>query len=342
MMMWLQVAEFFVIIIAALFKMNILPTAILFSIANIFFYIFSAVYVKSLLPQYFPWWKNGSIKIGILNILKAGPLTLGWAMTQGGISALILLISSFLTPAAIPAFTTLRTISNLWMTLINSFTTPMIPEAVRFHATGQLQKLISINNINWVLISAIINLSLIIIYPFIGIIFKIWTAHHLFFDKSLLSLLLATIVVSGMGSFMGAFLSGINTSAYIILSSALRGGIALLLSWILLPIYGTVGLGVAILIAEILVSVLTNFWFFQQIIDKIGGKILLTFWSWISSLCVVLFLISQCFHIGYTNYTYGFTLFMVVFSSILAWHSLDQEIKTRVKSLVLTRIRSSK
>lgn len=339
MMMWLQVAEFFVIILAALFKMSILSTAVLFSIANIFFYIFSAVYVKSLLPQYFPWWRNGQIHIGLINVLKSIPLTLGWGVTQGGSSALVILISAFLTPASVPIFTTLRTISNSWVTLTNSFTTPMLPEAVRFHSSGQWQKLIFMNNVHWVLISIILNLSILIIFPFIGSIFKIWTANHLFFNQPLLSLLLAAIVISSMSAFMSTFLSGINTSGYIILSSVLRGGISLLLSWILLPIYGILSLGIALFLAEICVLILTNFWFFHQIMDKLGGRLLFTIWPWISSTCVVLFLLSQCLHAEYNHYIYCITLFIVTSCGLLAWNNLEPEIKLRLKSLILNRIR---
>lgn len=338
MMMWLQVAEFLVVIIAAYFKISILSTTIIYSAVLVIFYICSAIYVKSLLPMYFPWWQNGELKIGIKDIFNCLPVTFGWMMTQGGLSALVILISAFLSPTAIPAFSTLRTISNLWTTLINSFTTPMIPEAVRFYATNQWQKLTSLNNIHWLLISGLINLSILIIYPFIGMIFNLWTNYRLIFDLDLLNMLLATIVIFGMGAFMNAFLNGINSSAYIMLSSALRGGIALLLGWILLSKYGTFGLGIAIFCAEIIVFILTFFWFFNQIIDKIGGKILLMTWSWVSSLCIVLFLISQCFHLGIHNYIYSLTVTIVILSSIFSWKNLEAEIKIRILSLAKKKL----
>lgn len=338
MMMWLQVALFIALVSAAKLNLTILHTSILFAVTYIIFYTISAVYIKSLLPQYYPWWHNASVKVGITNIFQALPLTFSWIMTQSGLSALVILISAVTGPAAVPVFTAFRTISNLWTTLINSLTQPMIPEAVRFHARGQWQNLVSMNQVYWGLVSTLVNFSLLIIYPFLRIIFGIWTRHHLFFDKPLLNLLLAAIVVSGMSAFMNMFLSGINISGYIIASSIIRGIFVLLAGWILLPIYGTTGLGFAIFMAELLLLGLTVLWFSYQIINRLGGKISMLSWSWLSSLGVVVYLMSQCFW-DYSNFTYCLALFVVIISTTCYWHALDINIKNRIK-LLIRQVRS--
>ena len=340
MMMWLQVALFFAIISAAILKFNVFHTAILFAIVQTGFYISSAIYVKLRLPQYFPWWRDSNYKVGVRNIIYSLPVTAGWMMTQGGISAIVLLISSCLGPAAVPIFTTLRTISNLWTTLINSLTQPMIPELVRFHAKGECKKLITVNKVYWALISSIINLSVILIYPFLGIVFAFWTWHHLSFNKSLLSLMLASIIVMSMGALMNAFLAGINQFSYIVVSSALRGLLVLFLGWLLLPKYGMIGLGFAILIAEFLVLIITNISFSKQVSSNAFVNLKEFFGSvpWLSSLSVIVYLILQGLNLTMSRWIFCLLLTFVVTCSIYSWCKLDNTIKIRIKSILWKRL----
>jgi len=334
MMMWLQVVQFIAIITAAIINLSLVYTAILFSLVQLISYIASAIYIKKALPQYFPWWKNSSPKVGLKNIINSLPQTLGWMMTQGGINGIILLIASFLGPAAVPIFTTLRTISNLWIILINSFTQPVIPDAVRFYATGKPHKLISINQVHGILISGVVNLSLLMIYPFIEKIFTVWTGNHLYFDRILLNLLLATISISGMSALMGAFLAGINNVGYIIISSALRGVLVLILGWALLPKYGMPGLGMAIFIAEILNLLVINIWFLT--LEKGGGKLIMRHleWSWFSTISVTAYLIAQCYKLHYISFIYWTSILMVLTCTLGAWLDLHHTFKSRVIFLI--------
>ena len=336
MMIILQIMLFFAVITSAILKLSILSTSILYTITQVVFYLFSAVYMKSILPEYYPWWKNAQIKVGITDIFNSFSQTLGWIMTQGGLSALIITISAFLGPAAVPAYTTLRTISNLWTTLINSFTQPMIPEMVRFYATADWKRLAAINNIYWVLGTAIVNLSLLVFYPLIHLVFKIWTGNHLHYDKPLLSLLLAAITVSAMSALMNAFFTGINNYSYVLISSALRGLFVLILCWFLLPKVGTLGLGISILLAEILVLIATMFFMYLGILNKSESKI--WGWAWISSASVIIYFISQCFSDKSISIIYYIVLLICLISLFKGWHGLGSNIKARIKSLILRRL----
>ncbi len=332
MMMWLQVVQFIVIIIAAFLNMSIINTAILYSLAQVVFYYASAIYIKIILPEYFPWWKNSSFKFGVKNIINAFPQTIGWVMMQGGVSGLVLLVAAFFGPAVVPVFTTLRTISNLWSTLINSFSQPLIPEAVRFYTTRKPQKLMAVNQVHGILMSAVVNLSILAIYPFIEEIFVIWTGHHLQFNKILLNLLLASISILGVGSLMGTFLAGINHVSYIIISSALRGVLVLALGWFFLHKYGLSGIGLAILISEFLTLIVIGFWYFVLVAQKFNSSIRLAdIWQpCISSLCVIIFLLADCYSLSYINWLYLGSVSIVIACSIYMWWDFDIEIKLRL------------
>ena len=334
MMIILQIMLFFAVISSAIFKLSILYTSILYTLTQVIFYLLSALYMKSILPEYYPWWNNAQIKVGIADIFNSSSQTLGWIMTQGGLSALIITISAFLGPAAVPAYTTLRTISNLWTTLINSFTQPMIPEMVRFYSCADWKKLALINNIYSIFGTAVVNLSLLVFYPLIHLIFKIWTGNHLHFDKPLLSLLLAAITVSGMSALMNAFFAGINNYSYVLLSSALRGLFVLLFCWFLLPKIGTLALGISILLAEMLVLIVTMLYMYLGVLNKtkIWG------WSWLSSVAVIIYFISQCFSERSISSVYYIVLTLSIISVFKGWLGLESNIKARIKSLILRKL----
>jgi len=334
--MGFQVTQFAALIASAVLGLSILQAALLFALVQAGIYVASAVYIRLKLLRFYPWWSGPSRAVGVNDLLRSVPFTLGGILQQGGNSGLVMLVSAFLGPAAVPAFATVRTLSNLWTTLTNVLTTPLLPDVVRFQAKAERQKLLAVHQAHWLLVGSVVNLSILIAYPFLETVYRIWTDSRLSLDKPLLSLLLASVSLAGMGALMTTFLTGINHSGFIITRAALRGGLALLLGALLLPAYGLSGLGFAVFLAEALVLAVTVLWFFRRELTRFGGETTpsLFGWFWLSSGCVVGYLLAESFELAVTNSLYWLALAGVVLGSVFAWRGLDEDIKNRVRSLL--------
>src|SRR5437868_14477856 len=103
-----------------------------------------------------------------------------------------MLVSALSGAASVPLFTTVRTLSNLWTNVTNVLTTPLLPDVVRYHAVGEGQKLVSVNEAYWVLVGTAVNSGVLITYPAIKPLYGYWTAHAVPLDERLLCLLLAS------------------------------------------------------------------------------------------------------------------------------------------------------
>jgi O-antigen/teichoic acid export membrane protein len=335
--MGFQVTQFVALMTAAVLRFDILQATVLFALIQATIYIASAIYIKVKLPRYYPWWVAPSRKVGVFDLLQSLPFTLSGVLQQAGNSGLTMAVGGILGASAIPAFSTARTLSNLWTSVINIITTPLLPDVVRFYEKGEGRKLLAVHQAHGLLISLIVNFSILIAYPFLERAYGIWTNNHLLLNKSLLSLLLATVSLSGMTALMNSFLSGINQLSFVTTIATLRGGLALLLSLFLIPIYQVTGVGIAVFLAEIFVLIITVFWFFKPALAKIATqtKWSVLGWSWLPVCCVVIYLLAECFTFVFSNVVYWTSLGGVLFGNLLVWHGLDVDIKTRVKLLFL-------
>ena len=336
--MGFQLSQFAALITAAMLGLDILRAATLLALIQAGIYTTSAVYIKLKLPLYYPWWTGPSSAVGFSDLLRSVPLTLSGVLQQGGNSGLVMLVLTFCGPAAVPAFTTVRTLTNLWTTLINVLTTPLLPDVVRYYATADARKLLAVHQAHWLLVGSAVNLSILIAYPFLESVYGLWTRNSLPLDKPLMSLLLATVSLAGMSALTTTFLSGINHSGFILVSAVLRGGVALLLGALLLPAFGPTGLGIAVLLAEAFVLVVTVHWFFRNELARISGErtSFSILWSWMSSGCVVAYLVAESFNLAVASSGYWLAMAGVVLGSVFAWRGLSAELKTRFQSLLYT------
>jgi len=334
--MGFQVTQFGALIASAVLGLGILQAAMLFGSVQAVVYIASAVYIKLKLPRFYPWWTGPSRVVGMSDLLRSVPFTVGGVLQQGGSSGLVMLVSAFLGPAAVPAFASIRTMSNLWTTLTNILTTPLLPDVVRFQAKRGGQKLLAVYQAHWLLVGSAVNLSILIAYPFLETLYGIWTDNQLLLDKQLLSFLLASVSLAGMSALMTTLLSGLNHSGFMITGAALRGGLALFVGALLLPTYGLAGLGFAVLIAEGVVLAVTVLWFFRRELARIGAeaKPSLLGWSWFSSGCVVTYLLAESFGLSVGSSLYWIAISGVVLGSVCSWRGLNADIKKRVRSLL--------
>ena len=63
-----QVSQFAAIMTAALLRLGMLQTSLLFALSQLVIYVASAVYVRQKLPAYYPWWEGARVSTGLKDL----------------------------------------------------------------------------------------------------------------------------------------------------------------------------------------------------------------------------------------------------------------------------------
>lgn len=339
--MGFQVFQFVCLIFAAISRMNIFQAACLFAFVQAFIYLSSAIYLRYKLADFYPWLAGSSVKVGLSNLIRCLPITGGGILQQGSNNAVIMLISSLLGSIAVSSFSTVRTLSNLWTNLINIFTSPLLPDLVRFYVNKDWHRFTAVLTAHSMLVNSLINFTIIVTYPFLNIIYLNWTGHHLQFNAQLLNYLLATVSITAATSLISAFLSGINHASFVIICSTVRGTFGIVLGYVLLKSVGIYGVALALFIGEFVILFITITVYFIPILRSNGCDKFCFFCnkSLLGSLTVICFLVFNSLSQNYFYLSYVISVFVIIVSVILSWQSIDMDMKIKLMNkLRLTKI----
>ena len=156
--MGLQITQTGSLIAAALLGLSLAQAAVLFSVALATLQAASALYVGRKLPHLFPWWKQPSRAQALRDLVRSTVMSGALLSTQAGTNGVVMAISAGLGAAAVPVFTTVRTLTSLWTTATQVLTAPLLPDVVRYHAQGEPKKLVALLEGHWLLSNAVVNL----------------------------------------------------------------------------------------------------------------------------------------------------------------------------------------
>jgi O-antigen/teichoic acid export membrane protein len=337
--MGFQVSQFTGIILAAMLHFDMLQTSLLFAFVQFSIYLASAIYIQQKLPAYYPWWRGGRPRTGITDLGHSMWLTASNLVQQGSVNGTIILVSALSGPAAVPVFTTVRTLANLWTNVTNVLTTPLLPEVVRYHATGEGRKLVTISEAYWVLVGTAVNLGVLITYPLIEPMYGYWTAHAVSLDKSLLCLLLASAVVVNAGGLITLYLNGINSLRVVLAASVVRGILSLGVGGFLFYHLGLAGFGIGILAGELLALLLMGRYFVKRELFRQNVSLPLRSFApiTVSTALVLLFLMSEGFGFPLPQYLYPVALLGVAIAALWGWKGLEHDVRTRLVRMIGNR-----
>ena len=334
-----QVSQFAAIIAASILQLSIFKTCILFALLQVVIYLTSAIYVRMKLPSYYPWWQGVSLGTGLRDLSQSVILTVSNLLRQGATNGVVLLVSALAGPVAVPVFTTVRTISNLWTNVTNVLTTPLLPDVVRFHAKGEAPKLIAITGAHWVVVGSAVNLGVLLVYPLIPVVYGYWTGHIVTLDKALLCLLLGSVVLTNAGSLMEMHLNGINSLRIVLGVSTVRGVIGLGVGALTYGSLGLAGFGLGILMGEIFALLMTGGFFIKyELADK--GLVMPTAVyapTALGTISVMFFLANDGFGWLPTLWVWPVTLVGVICGAVGGWIRLDQDLRIRLMRMITSR-----
>jgi O-antigen/teichoic acid export membrane protein len=334
--MGFQVSQFTGLILAAILHFDMLQTSLLFAFVQFSIYVVSALYIRRKLPAYYPWWRGGRPRIGIKDLSRSMLLTASNLIQQGSTNGMVILVSALSGPAAVPVFTTVRTLANLWANVTNMLTTPLLPEIVRYHATGEGQKIVTISEAYWVLVGTVINFGVLITYPLIKPLYGYWTAHTVALDKSLLCLLLAGVVVANVGGLITLYLNGINSLRIVLAAFVIRGILSFGAGGLLFFYFGLAGFGMGILGGELLALLVMGRYFVKRELSRQSVSLPLRSCApiTVSTALVLLFLMSEGFGLSFAQYLYPVALLGVVIAALWGWRGLEHGVRTRLVRII--------
>lgn len=336
-----QVSQFASIMVAALLQLGLLRTSILFALSQLIIYIASAVYVRQKLPTYYPWWRGARASMGLTDLGHSMLLTASNLIQQGSTNGVVLLVSALAGPAAVPVFTTVRTLSNLWTNVTNVLTTPLLPDVVRFHAKGEAHKLVALNEAYGVLVGSAVNGGVLLSYPLLATLYGYWTGHAVALDNTLLCLLLGSVVVTNAGALMAMHLNGINSLRIVLGTSLVRGVLGLGLGALTFTQLGLAGFGLGILAGELAALLMIGRFFVKHELVAKGIRMPVAAFApaVLGMGSVLLFLTVEGF--GWVPFLWAWPMAVagVVGATVWGWNRLAYDVRARLVGISAKRFK---
>lgn len=331
-----KLAQFLILILVAMSGGKILEASIAYSIVQTMLSLFVFRYIKNKLPEFYPWWKSRDLKTGLKNLKKSTVLTVNNALQQLSNNGLVLFISNVFSTTVVPAFTTIRTLTNTATVFTNLFITSIQPDLIKYHAKQEVDKLIATLNANWFFSGLVVNTGIIIFIPFAEKIFNVWTKGLITFDFKLFLYLAAGISVINFGAGLYNYLYGINNLFAVFTISLFRTLVLFVFSFMLAGKQGLAGLGLAVLISEIIASMVLPYYFVSKTLKAFNAT--LPFRNFLTASSAPVLILALTVYImldmEFSFIVYGLTLFLVLVAYIFNWLVLGDDIKSRFRELI--------
>jgi O-antigen/teichoic acid export membrane protein len=330
-----QIAQFGAIMVAAVWRLDLLQTSLLFAVTQLVSYVASALYVRHKLSGFSPWLKGAKIRTGLIDLGQSLFLTTSNLIQQSAINGSVLLVSALAGPVAVPVFTTVRTLTNLWTSVTTVLSAPLLPDVVRLHAKGEVQKLVTINQAFWVVVGSAVNLGALLSYPLIPFFYGQWTGHGVTLDTPLLCLLLGSVVVANTGALMAVHLNGINSLRIVLAASVVRALVGLGGGALAYGRYGLSGFGLGILAGEIAATLLTARYFVTHEVTAKGARMPVSAFGPVSlgTGSVLLFFVGAGFGWWSVGWVWISAIVGAISASVWGWSTLESELQTRLKGI---------
>ena len=334
-----QIIQFAAIMTAAVLRLGLLQTSALFAAAQVAIYLSSAVYVRRVLPGYLPWLRGAKARVGLKDLARSMLLTGGTVVQQGATNGIVLTVAALAGPVAVPVFTTIRTLTNLWTSVTAVLTAPLLPEVVRLHAKGEAAKLGAINRVFWVLVGSAVNFGALLFFPLMPYVYAQWTAHAVALNEPLLALMLGGVVIANSGALMTLHVNGINSLRIVLGASVARAAFGLGGGVASYHAFGLAGFGLGILLGEFAAAWLTGRHFITHELVRNGVRLGFSVYGPVSvSTGSTLLYFVGCALGWWTGiWTWIIALATVAACALWGWRGVDPVLRTRLLGLTSRR-----
>jgi O-antigen/teichoic acid export membrane protein len=204
----------------------------------------------------YPFWRGARPAVALRNLARSMVLT-GCALTaqlqQHGVNVLL---SGPLGLSVLPAFTTTRTLANVFAQAAGIVTGPLMPEMIRLSALAEHRKLADTVRAIWLVTGAPVNLGLCLGLPVYQPVYEAWTGGAMTFDPELFAWLALAISLRCFGAPFTALIAGLNALRAQIGSAFVQSALVLGSLALAMPLSGLRAAGMAVALGELCGSVL--------------------------------------------------------------------------------------
>jgi len=332
-----RLAQFSIALAVALLGSSVNGASVGWVVGGLVVCLFMFLDLRRSAGEFYPWWKGASVREGLANWLRSIWMTGNGILDQTSTSGVTLIIGQILGVAALPAFTTVRTLANIATTGTGVVLTPLQVDFVRFRVNREYDKLAQSFAVIWFGLGTFIALVLVVFSPFVGVIYRLWTHGGLSFDYVLYAALGISVAVRGIGAPMANYIVFINHLGAQSWGAVVRAVIVVGGTVILLPRMGLVGAGMAIALAEMAGSFLVPLWCVAAEFRAHGEKFP---WRQLGCSLVGLAIAGSCLLVAGARreIAWPFALGGVASISFLAWYQwrgLSDDVRGRIHSLLV-------
>jgi len=196
-----------------------------------------------------------SLALGYSNFSKSLPLlgkSLFENVRQQGVR---LILAPLAGPAALAAFSTMRTGANVALQGLNTIVNPLLPDLMRFlHDRDQPRSEAAFSTI-WVVVVALMAPGVVILQLIMEPFFVFWTQGKIAFDPFLFATLSVGVLVYAVIQPAMAVVIGNNLTKLQLWLSAIAAMTLFVVLILSVPIIGSLGAGIALLLAEIAAAI---------------------------------------------------------------------------------------
>jgi O-antigen/teichoic acid export membrane protein len=326
----IKLLESICIVLALVFQLSITVLSISISISWFVYASFLLYYIKNLMPDFYPWWKNGSWKLGFSNLIKSSALTANNFVEQFNTSGTLIAISNFVGVAKVPVFSTVRTIANVFTQASTIILNPLVPDLIKFYSTKEYDKIKDIIVTNWFIGTIFINLPLMVLTPFMPTLFNWWTNGEIEFNMGLYLTLSFSVALINYGKIFVLLITCLNELWAISVITITRFVVLIALAIFILRWYGLTQIGWAFIAAEMLASVLIPI-FFSLKLEGLKNLVISSREFILPSLSIII--LGFSFLSSYNNGTLIVSLFLFVVMIYLAkrqWLFISKSVRERL------------
>ena len=332
----IRLSQFTILALCAYSNCGLISTACYYGAGTILLSLVLFWDIASIMPQFWPWWRSGNLRVGFTNFSKSIVLTFTGLMDGFTLQGVNLLITGFLGAAFLPIFATLRTVANTALQSTMFLLSPITPDLVRFQLGKDWKKLNATFQVFWFTTGLFINFVLLAGLFFIEPLYHAWTQGKLPFDRSIFAWLAAGVILRTTGAPFSVLLQSLNRLRIQLIISVSRGTIAGVLSLLLLKRFGLSGIASSLAVAELVCSILIPLYYARIEFSQMGGSLSKRdiFNAGCSALVCCLGLASFPLFERMLN-----PLFVVSFTgcfilAFLQWKELAPEVKNRISSFL--------
>ncbi len=251
------ILDFFVLVFAAFKGISLIELAILWAFVKSFYSLIILYKLKQLLPDFFPWWKNGSFRVGFHNFRESLYFTFSNFLEKIGNDGVVLFVSAFLGTTYLPLFVATKTLVNFGARVSDLIISPLAPIMINLFSKNQKNKILDIFRSYWFITSVILIFGFISSLYFVEDFFKIWTRGKLDFNLLLYSGLIFILLIQNHGQVLDVFFTGLNKKRVVVVGSLLKALVLIAFYFFYKEIVTLRGILRGLIAAELIVAV---FW----------------------------------------------------------------------------------